>query len=140
MPTQIQGVIPMIAYENGTAAMDWLQVAFGFTERIRMTTPGGMLSHGEMETGNGIIMLASPTPDYESPSHHRKHCEQAAKWSAVPYIIDGALVHVNDINAHYERAKNAGAVILSEPEDTPHGRIYRCEDIEGHRWMFSEDK
>ena len=29
-------VVPMIAYEDGPAAMDWLQRAFGFRERTRM--------------------------------------------------------------------------------------------------------
>jgi len=58
----------MISYEDGVAALDWLAKAFGFRERTRMTTPDGRLSHGEMEAGDGLIMLASPTPDYESPS------------------------------------------------------------------------
>jgi len=25
-----------------------------------------------------------------------------------------------------------------QPEDSPHGRLYRAEDVEGHRWMFSQ--
>ena len=32
----------------------------------------------------------------------------------------------------------AGARVLSEPEDSDHGdRIYRVEDLDGHRWMFA---
>ena len=54
-------VIPMLAYEDGPAAVDWLARAFGFRERTRMTDAGGRLSHGEMETGEGLIMLATPT-------------------------------------------------------------------------------
>ncbi len=42
-------VIPMIAYQDGPKAMDWLATAFGFKERARMTTPEGRLSHREME-------------------------------------------------------------------------------------------
>ena len=138
MSDKKQGVIPMLSYENGTDAMDWLPKAFGFTESTRMTGKDGRLTHGELDTGNGIIMLASPSPDYEGPKKHREHCEQAAKWLSVPYIIDGILVYVSDINAHFEQAKKSGAAMLSEPEETPHGKIYRCEDIEGHRWMFVE--
>ena len=129
-------VIPMIAYQDGPKAMDWLATAFGFKERIRMTTPEGRLSHGEMEAGDGLIMLATPSPDYEGPKKHREGCEQAAKWSSVPYIIDGVLVYVDDVPAHFERAKAAGARILSEPEEGP--RRYRVEDLEGHRWYFME--
>jgi PhnB protein len=53
-------------------------------------------------------------------------------------VIDGVLVHVDDVDAHFERAKEAGATILTEPEDTANGRLYRAEDLEGHRWMFSQ--
>jgi uncharacterized glyoxalase superfamily protein PhnB len=132
------GVIPMIAYEDGVAAMDFLSRAFGFRERMRLLGDGGRLSHGELETDHGLVMLASPTPEYRGPRRHRDGCDQARRWSAVPYIIDGVLVSVNDVDAHFENAKGAGATILSEPEDTPHGRHYRAEDAEGHRWMFSQ--
>src|SRR5437660_1331957 len=62
MATTYPDVIPMIAYENGPAAMDWLSAAFGFKERTRMLGADGRLSHGEMEAGQGLIMLATPTP------------------------------------------------------------------------------
>jgi PhnB protein len=132
------GVIPMIAYEDGPKAMDWLSNAFGFKERARVTTPAGRLSHGEMEAGDGLIMLATPSPDYEGPRKHREGCEQARKWSSVPYIVDGVLVYIPDISAHYERARAAGANILSELEEGQEGKRYRVEDLEGHRWMFME--
>ncbi len=41
--------------------------AFGFRERARLTRPDGGLAHMEMEAGDGVIMLASPTPHYEEP-------------------------------------------------------------------------
>jgi uncharacterized glyoxalase superfamily protein PhnB len=45
---------------------------------------------------------------------------------------------VDDVDAHYRRARAAGATIASEPEDQPHGsRIYRALDPEGHRWIFA---
>ena len=131
-------VIPMIAYEDGPTALDWLADAFGFRERARMLDDTGRLAHGEMETGSGLIMFATPSPAYQSPRHHRDECEPARKWSEVPYIVDGVLVYVDDAAAHFERAKGAGAVILSELEVTDHGTLYRAEDIEGHRWMFME--
>jgi len=134
----IPSVVPMISYEDGIAALEWLRSAFGFRETVRLTTPDGRLSHGEMEVGNGLIMLASPTPDYHSPKHHREACDQARKWSTVPWIIDGVLVYVDDLKRHFTRAKAAGALILSEIEEGPPGRRYRVEDLEGHRWFFFE--
>ncbi len=137
MPNEYPDVIPMLSYEDGVAALEWLAKAFGFRERTRMVQ-NGVLTHGEIETGNGIIMLATPTPDYESPKHHREHSEQARKWSAVPWVIDGVLVYVDDIDKHFARAKQASARILSEIQrDAPDPR-YRVEDLEGHRWMFTQ--
>ena len=131
-------VIPMIAYEDGPKAMDWLASAFGFTERTRMLGKDGRLSHGEMQAGQGVIMLATPTPDYQAPTHHREACEAAQKWSAVPYIVDGVLVYVDDVDAHYAQAKQRGAAIITDVEADRYGKRYRAEDLEGHRWMFME--
>jgi len=126
----------VLTYEDGIAALEWLAEVFGFTETARFTSSDGRLSHGEMSIGDGLIMLASPSADYEGPKRHRGNCEIAASWSALPWIIDGVLVYVEDVDEHYARAKAAGAVILSEPEDGPPARRYRVEDLEGHRWMF----
>ena len=132
------GVIPMIAYEDGFAALDWLARAFGFRERTRIVAADGRLGHAEMEAGDGVIILGMPTPDYESPRRHRLTCEAARKWSTVPWIIDGVLVYVADVAAHLARARDAGATILSELEEGFPGRRYRVEDLEGPRWMFLE--
>lgn len=53
-------------------------------------------------------------------------------------MIDGVLVYVDDVDLHYLGAKQAGANILSLPVDAPYGRLYRAEDLEGHRWMFMQ--
>ena len=131
-------VVPMLAYEDGGAAMDWLIRAFGFAERERWLGDDGLLAHGELAIGaDGLVMLATPTPAYESPARHREHCAEAAAWSSVPYVIDGVLVEVEDLDAHLMHARAAGARILSEIEDAGGFRHYRAEDLEGHRWMFS---
>ena len=138
MTDEYPAVIPMVAYEDGVAAMDWLADAFGFRERARMLGENGRLNHGEMEAGGGMIMLATPSPHYHGPKRHREESDAARKWSEVPYIIDGVLVYVDDVAAHFERARAAGATILSPVEDSGEGRRYRAEDLEGHRWMFME--
>ncbi len=103
-----------------------------------MLGENGGLSHGEMQAGEGMIMIATPSPHYQGPKRHREESEAARKWSEVPYIIDGALVYVDDVDAHFERARHAGATILSEVESGGPGKRYRAEDPEGHRWMFME--
>jgi uncharacterized glyoxalase superfamily protein PhnB len=134
-------VIPMIAYQDAAAAIDWLVKAFGFREKLRYTEDDGTVTHAELATGGGgLIMLATPTPDYVSPKRHRETCEQARKSFDNPYVVDGVLVEVDDVDAHFARAKEAGAAILSEPQDISAGvRHYGVEDLEGHRWMFSQE-
>ncbi len=83
-------------------------------------------------------VIATPTPDYEGPKHHREHCEAAQRWSTVPWVIDGVLVMVDDIAEHFERAKDAGARMLTGIERDGPGPRYRAEDVEGHRWMFMQ--
>ncbi len=138
-----QAVTPFLCYEDGTAAMDWLAGSFGFVERTRWLDEQGRLSHGEMLTGPGpgagLIMMAGAVPGYESPRRHREHCAATAAAHEVPYVINGVLVRVDDVDAHHARARAAGARILSGPEGKPYGRSYRAEDLEGHRWMFLQD-
>jgi PhnB protein len=130
----------MIAYEDVGASATWLCSAFGFTEAMRFTEDDGRVSFAQLEMGDGVVMLGNPSPHYQSPKHHSQNCGITRRWmDDVPYIGTGALVYVDDVDTHCEQARRAGATILSEPEDQPHGdRNYRVEDIEGHRWMFAQ--
>lgn len=130
----------MLSYEDGVAALEWLKSAFGFEEdeTMRFYDAEGRVSHAELRTGNGVIMVAASIPAYENNNTHRKHCGYADKWLQVPWIINGLLVYVDDVEAHFNRAKENGAEILSEIEDGFPGKRYRCADIEGQRWMFMQ--
>lgn len=127
----------MIAYRNCHAAIDWLTAAFGFSETTRIEN-GGTISHSELDTGYGSVMLATPSEAYEGPTRHRRRCAATDAWLSVPWVVDGVLVYVDDVDAHFLRAREAGAPVLSEPEPGPPARRYRVEDLEGHRWMFME--
>lgn len=56
----------------------------------------------------------------------------------MPWIIDGVLVIVDDLDRHFKRATAPGALILSAIEEGPPSRRYGAEDLEGHRWVFVE--
>jgi len=119
-------VAPMLSYEDVGAAADWLCAAFGFSELSRFD--------------DGVVMAGWPGPDYRSPKAHRETCADADRWLDGPFVVDGVYVRVDDIQAHFDRARQAGATILSPVEDNPPAgqRQYRAEDPEGHRWMFAE--
>ena len=133
----MQTTVPMLTYENVGAAADWLCSAFGFRESgERYTDDEGRVTHAELSFGDGEVMLGFASPHYRSPRRHAAECEHAARWLDNPYVVDGVLVHVDELDAHLERARAAGADILRGPDDQPFGRLYAAADVEGHRWMF----
>jgi uncharacterized glyoxalase superfamily protein PhnB len=120
-----QTVTPYLLYEDGSAAVDFLTEAFGFRE-IERTTGGGGGMHVEMETGDGggRIYLGSPGGAFRGPA--------AVGRTSLLYIL------VPDVDAHYARAKAAGAEIVEELVDLPFGdRRYTCRDLQGHEWAFA---
>ena len=132
-------VVPMPTYEDVGGASDWLCRAFGFTEQQRFRNREGTVNTAVLTVpGGGALLLGWTGPEYQSPRRHGESCGAARRWQEVPYIVDGVQVTVENVDAHFATARAAGARMLSEPEDSPHGRLYRVEDIEGHRWMFSE--
>jgi PhnB protein len=117
-------ISPYLLYEDGAAAIDFLTNAFGFEEVMRMDE-GGLVNHAEVRLGDDTVMLGYPGEDYKNP----RKADHAT-----------ALVHVyvDDVNAHFERAKAAGAEIVMEPTDQEYGdRRYDAKDPEGHFWSFA---
>jgi uncharacterized glyoxalase superfamily protein PhnB len=129
-------VVPFLGYEDCGAAADWLGRAFGFEELDRFEEDGEV-THVTLSCGDGLLFLGH-FDGYVNPLHLRERSEAVARMYDVPWIVDGAWVAVDDLEARTERARAAGAHILSEPEDTPHGKQCRVEDPEGHRWMLQE--
>ena len=116
---------PYFLYEDTAAAMKFLEEAFGFRERMVTKNDDGVLSHCEMELGDAVVMMGTP-PDAKSPKR-------------LGYSNVGMFVHVDDVDALYERAKAAGAEVDGEPVDQPYGvRSFGAKDPEGHQWWFAK--
>jgi uncharacterized glyoxalase superfamily protein PhnB len=125
-PPNTPRITPYLLYEDVAAAIDWLGAAFGFRERTRIPGPGGKVAHAEMELADGLIMMGCPSPQYRNPKR-------------LGQITQHLYVYVDGIDAHFERAKKAGAKIVEEPKDQFYGdRRYGAEDPEGHCWFFAE--
>jgi uncharacterized glyoxalase superfamily protein PhnB len=133
-----QRIVPFIGYEDAAGAIEWLGRAFGFREdRDARYEENGTITHAELELDGGKIYLSTP-PGYASPMTLRAESESARRAYDNPHVIDGHFVLVDDVDAHYARAREAGATILSEPEEKYGLRMYNAEDLEGHRWMFGQ--
>jgi uncharacterized glyoxalase superfamily protein PhnB len=135
-----QRLVPFLGYEDAAAAIDWLCAAFGATEDVaaRHSEANGTVAHAELDLEGSTIYLATP-PGYVGSCKHRETCEIERGMHENPFVIDGLFVVVDDVEAHYAHAVEAGATILREPEEPGVGyRIYTAEDLEGHRWMFGQ--
>ena len=134
-----QTIVPFIGYEDAAAAIEWLERAFGFVEdRAARYEEDGTITHAELTLGGAAIYVSTPS-GYANPRRLREESESARRSYDNPWVIDGLSVQVDDVDAHCERARAAGAIILREPEEPGIGlRIYTAEDLEGHRWMFGQ--
>jgi uncharacterized glyoxalase superfamily protein PhnB len=114
MAEQAPNIYPALQYADAEAAREWLSKAFGFEDHVAYRNDQGAINHAEMTLGPSMIMFGQGEPG--SP---------------------GIYVAVEDADAHYERAKAAGAEITREIEDTFYGsREYTAKDPEGHVWSF----
>ena len=120
-----QTIVPYLSYEDAPAALDFLKQAFGFEEVERYPMPDGRIGHASVKLGGSSLYLASAFPDmgFVSPQklegiHSQVYC------------------YVDDLDAHYAQAVEAGAIIINEPAMSEGGRLYRALDPEGHRWLF----
>jgi uncharacterized glyoxalase superfamily protein PhnB len=135
-----QRLVPFLGYEDAAAAIEWLSAAFGAVENAasRQTGADGTIGHAELDLDGSTIFLSTPA-GYAGSRKHRESCEIERRMHDNPWVIDGLFVEVDDLDAHFARAAEAGATILREPEEPGIGyRIYTAEDLEGHRWMFGQ--
>lgn len=123
----IQRIVPMLSYRDPGAAIDFLVRAYGFVERYRMAMPDGSIGHAELELGDALLSLAGewPPAGLGSPID-------------LDHVHAQLLCYVDDVDAHHEHARAAGATIVTAPALQPHGdRSYRTIDPEGHRFVFA---
>jgi uncharacterized glyoxalase superfamily protein PhnB len=114
-------VVPVLVYPDVRAAVEWLQAAFGFVERVRI----GENHRSQLSFGDGGLIVGDVRHDRRPP----RGAEET----------HSVLVRVEDARAHCERARAHGAQILMEPTDFEYGeRQYAAADLAGHRWIFSE--
>jgi len=112
-----------LVYRNVSHASDWLTRVFGFTEQYRYGRP---VSGIQMHLDNAYIMLTEPRDGTQSPAN-------------LGYGTQMLTVIVLDVDAHYRNAKHEGAKVWEELHETIYGeRQYGAEDLDGHRWLFSQ--
>jgi uncharacterized glyoxalase superfamily protein PhnB len=112
-------VIPVLSYPNVNQAAAWLCAAFGFNVRLRIGD-----HRIQINVGDGAVILREPRPH---------------EIGAVTTLGHSITVRVEDVDAHYIRAREHGASIADKPTTHPYGeRQYVVEDLAGYSWTFSQ--
>jgi uncharacterized glyoxalase superfamily protein PhnB len=120
-------MIPLLVCEDIEAEHDFLVDVFGFTAGGVQRDGDGNVVHGEVESPAGTIWLHRVAPEFELASPR-----------TLDQVPGGMVVHVDDVDSHYERAKAKGAQVENAPRDQEYGqREYGVRDREGHRWWFA---
>ena len=128
-PANMPRLSPNVFYDDPAAALEWLHKSFGFEIRMKMPGPDGSIIHAEMEIGDAVVMMspASSEPEWKSPA------------SIGGSVTQSLYVYVDDVEAHCQRARGAGAEVISDLEDMFWGdKTYVTRDLEGHRWTFAQ--
>jgi uncharacterized glyoxalase superfamily protein PhnB len=128
-PPGVQHLTARIAYENPTAALEFLQRAFGFPERTtaRLEGKGGLIIVAEVQIGDSYLMIGPAGA----------HAIASPKSTGLS--TESLMVYVDDIDEHFRNAKAQGALIVEEPSDQYWGdRRYETRDLEGHLWFFHQ--
>lgn len=124
-----KGLSSAVCYVDAKAALRWLEAAFGFEPIMVILDAEGNLAHSEMSYGQSVLMVGNEwSADHKSPRSIGGNNTQT---------VHVQLSRGEDIDAHCERARKAGAEIMQEPATQFYGdRTYRARDPEGHIWTF----
>lgn len=126
-------IIPCLRYKNAPRAIDFLCDAFGF-ERHAVHADAddpSKIDHAQLVRNGEMIMLSTAQVNKYSDAASMVTVEQAGGNTQVPYVT------IDDVDAHAERARAAGADIFMEPTDQDYGgRSYSARDPEGNVWNF----
>ena len=127
IPEGYPRITPYLHVDGAEAAIEFYGKIFGAQERMRMPAPEGKIGHAELMLGDSVLMLADEFPDMGALS---------------PNTIGGSpvtlSVYVDDVDAVFEAALEAGATLVRPIENQFYGdRTGQLEDPFGHRWSIA---
>jgi len=119
-PGNYSTVSPYLIVNGADATIDFLKLVFGAIELRRFPDESGKLRHAEVRIDDTVIMLADPAPP---------------DW---PPISSYVHIYVQDVDATYRKAMEAGAVSVQEPvkkqDEDKRGGV---KDAGGTTWWIS---
>lgn len=118
IPEGYQQAIPYLVVSDATAQLEFLVNVFDGKKLDVMTGPDGSVVHGEVKIGDSVIMIGQAMKDQPTRS-------------TMIYL------YMEDCDKYFNRAKEAGAKVISELEDQFYGdRHGAVEDSNGNHWYI----
>jgi uncharacterized glyoxalase superfamily protein PhnB len=119
IPEGYHAVTPYLVVQGVPKLLDFLKQAFGAHEIMRMPRPDGTIMHAEVRIGDSAVMMGEAMGDHKP----RPSC---------------LYLYVEDADATYRRALQAGATSTMEPADQFYGdRNAGVADPVGNEWWIA---
>jgi PhnB protein len=116
IPDGYHSVTPYLIVDGAQKLIDFLKRAFDGNESFCMKGEGERIMHAEVKIGDSIVMISDGTPEWKARS-------------SMLYL------YVEDIDAVYQRAVQAGATSVKEPANQFYGdRTAGVTDPVGNYW------
>lgn len=118
VPEGYHTVCPYIVVSGVSKLIDFVKQVFGATEVYVSRRPDGTVGHAEVKIGDSIVMMG-----------------EGANIKSFPAMLH---LYMEDCDAVYRRAMEAGAKSVREPSDQPYGdRTAGVEDAFGNQWYIA---
>ena len=128
IPDGYHSLTPYMGIDKAGEAIEFYKKAFGATQVMRLDMPDGRVGHAELRIGDSSLMLGTP-------------CDQMALRYPDEHTSIGLHLYVEDVDAQFQRAVDAGATVVSEPKDQFYGdRSASVKDPFGHLWFLATHK
>ena len=122
IPDGYHSITPYLVVPGVAKLLDFLKQAFAAQELHRMPRPDGTIMHAEVRIGDSLVMMGEPMGDAQP-------------------LLGSLYLYVNDVDAIYKRALQAGATSTSEPADQFYGdRSAGIKDPVGNQWWIATRK
>ena len=123
IPEGYHTVTPYILVQGAEKLIDFMKRAFNARETERYSMPDGSIGHAEVRIGDSVIMIADAQGEEYKP------------------MAAGIHLYVEDCDATYKRAIEAGATSVREPVDQFYGdRSAGVNDQFGNKWWIATHK
>jgi uncharacterized glyoxalase superfamily protein PhnB len=118
IPEGYHTVTPFVIVKGAARLIDFMREAFGAQETGRVVGEDGAIGHAEVRVGDSVVMMF----------------DSKQGWPVTPAFLR---LYVEDCDATYRQAQQAGATSVTTPTNMPWGdRVCRVRDPLGNLWWI----